>query len=64
MSWTDAHTLALRHALLIVGILTILVGLYARNKRKGDLDGLSMALIVVGVMMAIADPAGRVLGWW
>jgi hypothetical protein len=64
MTWDQAHTIALRHALLIVGALCIVAGLLVRNIHGGDLRGLSSALIIVGILLAIADPAGRLTGLW
>ena len=64
MSWDQAHTLALRHALLIVGALCVAAGLLIRNIRQGDLNGFSTALIIVGILLAVADPVGRLFGLW
>lgn len=52
-----------REALIVVGVICALAGLFLRNLHS-DVRGLGSALVVVGVMMFIAGPLGSILGWW
>ena len=61
MPW-EALPLTLKESLIIVGIACVAAGLLARERLSSR--GLGMALIVVGVMMIIAWPLGRMFGMW
>jgi membrane-bound ClpP family serine protease len=64
MTWTDAHTQALRAALLVLGAISVIAGLLFYGRRDRELNGLALALIVVGVFLIVADPAARLFGLW
>lgn len=53
----------MRDAVMAVGVICVLSGLVLRP-RRGDTKGLSFALIVVGALMLVAGPAGRLAKVW
>lgn len=55
--------MTLQEALIAVGVFCIIAGLYFRDRGVSN-RGFSMALIVVGALVAILGPLGRALGVW
>jgi len=53
----------MREAIVVVGAACALIGLFLRQ-RNGDTKGLSMALVVVGLMLIVAGPLGRYWDFW
>jgi len=63
MSWVDDMPIALRDAIVAIGLLCCVAGIFVRENREAA-RGIGMATIVVGAMLVIAGPVGDALGWW
>lgn len=59
----EAIPVTLKEALIIVGVLFVAAGLVARHA-AGVNKGLGVAMIIVGILMIVAWPLGRMAGLW
>lgn len=59
----EAMAVTFKEALIIVGVLCVAAGLIARQ-HAGANKGLGVALIIVGTLMIVAWPLGRMIDLW
>ena len=63
MTFNDMLAAGFRNAFIVIGFVSMFVGLIVRETGETG-RGLGMALIVVGATMIIVATALRLLGWW
>jgi uncharacterized membrane protein len=63
MNILEQMPFAARDALVAIGLLTAVAGMFVRENREAS-RGIGMAMIVVGAMLVLAGPVGHALHWW
>lgn len=63
VDWTSFIPAALKDSFILIGLVSILLGLLIR-RAGGNYRGLGLAVALVGVILLVAPPVGRLAGWW